>query len=173
VGTSNEVGGPLARQLLGPARMFWVVSTLASLGVAIAGALRMARASEGAARPAAVAMLMLLTVAAFVATNTVLSPQFHVWLIPVAALVLEGRASLPPAAVRAAWLTFVATMIVPTFFPHRQFGPGLGPLLTGVLVLRNGLLLYATVCLAQAAFAILSVSAPRQNGTDRVARSLS
>ena len=36
VGTSNEVGGPLASQLLAPARLFWVVSTLACLAMAVA-----------------------------------------------------------------------------------------------------------------------------------------
>ena len=58
---------------------------------------------------------MLLTAAAFVATNTVFSPQFHLWLIPLAALVLEGRAKdgglLPRLAIRAAWVIFVATTI--------------------------------------------------------------
>ncbi len=151
--TSNEVGGPLARQLLEPARALWVVSTLACLGLAIASAARMARADDKA-RTAATAVLMLATVVAFVATNPVFSPQFHLWLIPLAALVLEGRGSLPPSAVRGAWLVFVATMIVPTFFPHKQFYRGLGPALTAVLVLRNVLLLYATICLLKGASAM-------------------
>jgi uncharacterized membrane protein len=152
-GTSNEVGGPLAGQLLAPARLFWVASTLAALGLAIAGALRMPRRREIPPRASSIGMLMLLTVVAFVATNTVLSPQFHLWLIPLAALMLEDRAALPSPAVRAAWLVFVATMIVPTFFPHRQFGQGLGPALTVLLVLRNLLLVYATVSLFRAASA--------------------
>ena len=160
VGTSNEVGGPLADQLLVPARLLWVASTLVCLGMAIAGALRMARTSEIPPRASAVGMLILLAVVAFVATNTVLSPQFHLWLIPLAALVLEDRATLPPPAVRAAWLVFVATMIVPTFFPHRQFGQGLGPALTLVLVLRNLLLVYATISLFQAASAWRRVAEP-------------
>ena len=153
VGTSNEVGGPLAAQLLVPARLFWVVSTLACVGVAIVGALRLARANA-AAQAASAGMLMLLTVVAFVATNTVFSPQFHLWLIPLAALVLEGRATLPPSAVTAGWLVFVATMIVPAFFPHRQFGQGLGPALILVLLLRNLLLVGATFLLIKAAFAM-------------------
>ena len=153
VGTSNEVGGPLAAQLLVPARLFWVVSTLACLGVAIVGALRLARANA-APQAASAGMLMLLTVVAFVATNTVFSPQFHLWLIPLAALVLEGRATLPPSAVNAGWLVFVATMIVPAFFPHRQFGQGLGPALILLLLLRNLLLVCATCLLIRAAFAM-------------------
>lgn len=154
VGTSNEVGGPLARQLLGPARALWIVSTLACLGIAIASAMRMARAPEKAAAQVPIALLTLLTAVAFVATNPVFSPQFHLWLIPLAALVLEGRTALPPSARRGAWLVFVATMMVPSFFPHKQFFLGLGPALTGVLVLRNVLLLYATICLWRAAAAM-------------------
>lgn len=171
--TSMEVGGPLARQLLVPARALWMTSTLACLALAITAAWRMSRTNEKPAEPAFTAMLMLLTIVSFVATNTVLSPQFHVWLIPLAALVLEGRAALPPPAARAAVAIFVATMLVPTFFPHRQFGPGLGGGLTSLLVLRNALLVYATICLSRAAFAILSVSAPSQKPDQRAARSLS
>jgi uncharacterized membrane protein len=154
VGTSNEVGGPLASQLLAPARMVWVVSTLACLAMSVATMLRMARSRGSGTPAAAVAVLMLLTAAAFVATNTVFSPQFHLWLIPLAALVLEGRATkdggLPRLAVRAAWVIVVATMIVPTFYPSREYTLGLGVWRTGVLVLRNVMLLYATVCLWRA-----------------------
>ena len=152
VGTSNEVGGPLAGLLLGPARVFWVTSTLACLGMAVAAALRMARAGSVALSAPSVAVLMLLPVAAFVATNTVLSPQFHLWLIPLAALVLEGRAgTVPRSAVRAAWVIFLATLIVPTFYPSREYALGMAPLKTGLVVVRNALLLYATVCLWKAA----------------------
>ena len=79
--TSMEVGGPLARQLLVPARALWMTSTLACLALAVFTAWRMSRANEKPAEPASTAMLMLLTIVAFVATNTVLSPQFHLWLI--------------------------------------------------------------------------------------------
>jgi hypothetical protein len=171
VGTSNEVGGPLASQLLGPARAVWVASTLACLGVASASALRAYRVNKEAMTPASLAMLMLLPIVAFVATNTVLSPQFHLWLIPLAAVVLEGRSILPPHAARGAWAVFLATMVVPAFFPHREFGRGLGVGLTGVLVLRNALLAYAAVALWKAA--ILFVSAASQKPDQRVARSLS
>lgn len=150
VGTSNEVGGPLAGQLLGPARALWVILTFAALGVAVAVAVRRAR-ERVESSAAAVAALVLLTLVPFVAANTVFSPQFHLWLIPLAALVLEHDDSLPRSAARAAWLIFVATMIVPTFYPSREYTLGLGLWRTGVLLLRNGLLLYATVCLFHAA----------------------
>jgi len=149
--------------LLWPGRIFWVVSTLACFGVAVATALRMPRTREdGMTLVASVATLLLLTIVAFVATNTVFSPQFHLWLIPLAALVLEGRGSrgggVPRQAVRAACLVFVATMIVPTFYPHREYTDGLGLLRTGTLVLRNVLMLYATVCLWRAADAMRSLA---------------
>jgi hypothetical protein len=99
----------------------------------------------------ATAALLLLTVSAFVATNTVFSPQFHLWLIPLAALVLEDRHTLPRLARRGAWIVVAATMIVPTFYPSREYALGLGLWRTIVLVTRNALLLYATVCLWQSA----------------------
>lgn len=150
IGTSNEVGGPLARILLGPARVLWVVATLACVSMAVAAAWRMVRAGETPA--ASVAALTLLTVSAFVATNTVFSPQFHLWLIPLAALALEGRRrGLSRQAVRGAWVIVLATLIVPTFYPSREYAMGLGLWRTAVVVLRNLLLLYATVCLWRAA----------------------
>ena len=154
VRTSNEVGGPLARQLLGTAQALWILSTLACFGVAVLSAVRMVRTPERVMGPAPIALLLLLTAVAFVATNPVFSPQFHLWLIPLAALVLEGRSTLSPLARRGAWLVFAATMIVPSFFPHKQFYRGLGPALTAVLVLRNMLLLVAMVYLSKAALAM-------------------
>jgi hypothetical protein len=40
---------------------------------------------------------------------------------------------------------------VPVFYPHREYNTGLGIFRTSVLLLRNGLLVYATVCLWVAA----------------------
>ena len=158
VGTSNEVGGHLAGQLLGPARGFWIVSTLAGLCVAIVTAwvrLKTDTANGNALVPAStVAALLLLPLVPFVAANTVFSPQFHLWLIPLAALALEGRDRLSGKAVRAASAIFVATMIVPTFYPSREYTLGLGLWRTAVLVIRNSVLLYAAVCLFQAARAM-------------------
>ena len=156
VETSHEVGGPLARTLLWPGRLLWVASTLACFGAAVVTALRLARTRDGGVTSVAtVATLLLLAVVPFVATNTVFSPQFHLWLIPLAALVLEERGSrgggIPRQAVRAACLVFVATIIVPTFYPHREYTSGLGLMRTGTLLLRNVLMLYAMVCLWRAA----------------------
>jgi hypothetical protein len=95
----------------------------------------------------------------------VFSPQFHLWLIPFAALVLERRDTLPGAAVRAAWVIFIATMIVPTFYPSREYTLGLGLWRTAVLVGRNSLLLYATVCLFRAVREVRKNATPAECGT--------
>jgi hypothetical protein len=155
VGTSNEVGGQLADQLLTPARALWVFCTLAALVVAVMSARQVrlkadTTSGEYETAPEAAALL-LLPLVPFVATNTVFSPQFHLWLIPLAALVLEGRASLPRPAVHAAWTIVVATMIVPTFYPSREYTLGLGLWRTAVLLIRNSLLIYAAICLIRAA----------------------
>jgi hypothetical protein len=109
------------------------------------------------------AAVLLLPVAAFVATNTVLSPQFHLWLLPLAALVLSARRhgaaiddseAVPVEALRAAMCIVVASVIVPVFYPHREYATGLGPARTAVLVLRNLLLLYATFSLWRAVWTI-------------------
>lgn len=159
---THEVTGPLAVRLVGPGRLLWIVATLAGVAAATSTAWRLG-SRMGARRSrqvpvADMAVVLLLPIAAFVATNTVLSPQFHLWLLPLAALALTapphapeaagGSATTVPAeARRAAWYIVAATLIVPAFYPHREFATGLGPLLTAVLLLRNGLLIYAAVCL--------------------------
>ena len=92
-------------------------------------------------------MLLLLPVAVFVATNPVLSPQFHLWLLPLCALTLgvEARGRIPPAAGRAVVFILISALIVPSFYPTRAFATGLDLGRTLCLVLRNGLLLYGTV----------------------------
>jgi hypothetical protein len=45
-------------------------------------------------------------------------------------------------------------MLVPTFFPSKEYGHGFGLWRTGVLLLRNVLLLYSTGCLWLAAQAM-------------------
>jgi hypothetical protein len=157
-----EVTGPLASRLVGPGQLMWVVATLASTALATWSAWRIGSPTPRAAPLAEMAVLLLLPLAAFVSTNTVLSPQFHLWLLPLAALVLsppttaaggpDGPATTVPAeARRGAWCIIVATLIVPVFYPHREYNTGLGIFRTSVLLLRNGLLVYATVCLWVAA----------------------
>jgi hypothetical protein len=143
-----EVTGPVASGLAGPGRLLWAAATLACLTSATLAAWRLA----GTPRPVPIANLaavLLLPVAAFVATNTVLSPQFHLWLLPLAALVLvpqpDGAPGVSAAARRAAWCIVFASIIAPVFYPHRSYETGLGLWRTAVLVLRNGVLIYATI----------------------------
>lgn len=152
-----EVTGPVAAGLVGPGKLLWVATTLAGTAAATWTAWHLAGERSRPATSPEMAAVLLLPIAGFVATNVVLSPQFHLWLLPLAALVLSGRpavpgvegssATVPPQALRAAWCMVAATLIVPAFYPHREYAAGLGPLRTSLLLLRNGLLLYATVCL--------------------------
>jgi len=156
---SIEVTGPLAAMLVGPGRLLWVGASLVGLAAATLAAWRaFARPRRaGPRRVASIAALMLLPVTTFVAMNTVLSPQFHLWLLPLAALVLlppfaepdgDGeRPALPRAVVRGAFCLVVATLIVPVFLTHREYDTGLGPFRTFALLCRNGLLVYATLSL--------------------------
>jgi hypothetical protein len=160
---SNEVTGPVAAAIAGPARLLWVMASLGAVGAAARAAWHLGSRSRatGVAVPLSyVAAVALLPIAAFVSTNIVLSPQFMLWLVPLAALVFFDTSSpavggawppLPRAAVRAGLCIVAAALMVPVFFPHREYGPGLGGFRTGVLVLRNLVLLYATWCLWSAA----------------------
>lgn len=152
-----EVTGPVAAGLVGPGKLLWVATTLACTAAATWTAWHLGGQRSRSATIAEMAAVLLLPIAGFVATNIVLSPQFHLWLLPLAALVLFGRpaapgvedsaATVPAQALRAAWCIVAATLIVPAFYPHREYAAGLGPLRTSLLLLRNGLLLYATTCL--------------------------
>ena len=98
------------------------------------------------------ATLALLPVTTFAAFSLVLSPQFHLWLTPLAALALLARRR-PDAGIGtgALWCLFLSTFLVPAFFPSPTFDGGLDLGRTFVLVLRNVLLLYATWSLLRTA----------------------
>ena len=141
---SREVTGAIASSLVLPARALWLTATLACLARA-SGAVLRSRPVHSASSVAAVALLPLT---AFVSLNTVLSPQYHLWLLPLAALVfVPSRDGGGPAASarmrRGAALIVLATLIVPTFYPSREHDIGLGLWRTSLLLLRNVLLLQA------------------------------
>ena len=159
----NEVTGPVAAWLVGPATAVWVAATGLSVWRAVAAARRLFGPPADTRPEAAgdlwlssaesvssLALLMLLPVLSFVAFGPVLSPQFHLWLLPWCALGLISK-ELPGLdarlARRAVWCIFLATLIVPVFYPHRTYTTGLDIGRTSALVIRNGLLLYAVVCL--------------------------
>ena len=150
-----EVTGPVADRLVAPARIVWATATLASVVLATWAAWRQRlRSGEDADSMSlsVTATLVLLPVTTFVAFSLVLSPQFHLWLAPLAALALFARRR-PDAGIGtgALWCIFVSTFLVPAFFPSPTFDSGLDLGRTLVLVFRNVLLLYATWSLVRTA----------------------
>lgn len=176
-----EVTGPVTTWVVTPARIIWLVTTLACLGIAGWAALSSASTGPAAAETResdslpTLAVLLLLPVTAFVALSPVLSPQFHLWLAPWCALALlaRGRRDLitgEPGVRRAIACLFFANYLVPVFYPSRTFTPGLDLGRTIVLVFRNALLIYAVWCLSKAVVAFYrrpSSRTPAQLSSER------
>jgi hypothetical protein len=159
-----EVTGPVAEGLVTPARIVWATATLGSVALATWAAWRQRPSSGEDADTISLsvtATLLLLPVTTFVAFSLVLSPQFHLWLAPLAALSLLARRR-PDAGVDtgALWCIFVSTFLVPVFTPSPTFDRGLDLGRTLVLVSRNLLLLYATWSLLQTAVRLASPQRP-------------
>ena len=138
----------------------WATATLGSVALATWAAWRQRLSSGEDADTVSLsvtATLLLLPVTTFVAFSLVLSPQFHLWLAPLAALSLLARRR-PDAGVGtgALWCIFFSTFLVPAFFPSPTFDSGLDLGRTLVLVFRNVLLLYATWSLLQTAVRLAS-----------------
>ena len=131
---SVEVTGPVAAALVWPGQLLWGAATLACLVSATWTAWRLTSVALPPAPLGAMAAVLLLPIAGFVAANTVLSPQFHLWLLPLAALVLSTSprgpviagepARVPREALRGAWCMVAATLIVPVFYPSRDYATG-------------------------------------------------
>jgi hypothetical protein len=143
-----EVTGPVADRLIVPARIAWAAATVGSVVLATWAAWRPRVGpgeDAGADSLPVTATLALLPVTTFVTFSPVLSPQFHLWLAPLAALALLARRR-PGAGIGtgALWCIFLSAFLVPAFFPSRTFDSGLDLGRTLVLVLRNVLLLCAT-----------------------------
>lgn len=151
-----EVTGPVAAWLVDPARAVWVAATLGSVALATRAAARCHPDDQTVTtRLSLLAGLTLLPVTTFVALSLVLSPQFQLWLAPVAAIGLAGRRRVDLLTGtldlrRAIACIFVSTFLVPAFFPSPTFDSGLDLGRTMVLLLRNVLLLYAAWSLARA-----------------------
>jgi hypothetical protein len=126
-----EVQGPLASALLPCARGLFIVGVLFSVTIASLAANRCRAISIGR-----LARLLLVPLLGFVAFNQVLSPQFMIWLLPLAALgTLEGNA----------WIVLeipLVTALTPVIFPsfNGDYGRGLNLLETIILVTRNCIL---------------------------------
>ena len=82
-----EVQGPLASATLPWARILFAAAVVLSVTMATVAGARLRKPSA-----ARVARLLLVPLLGFVAWNQVLSPQFLVWILPLAALAsLEGN----------------------------------------------------------------------------------
>jgi len=123
-----EVQGPLAAAILPWTRLLWVTTVLFSVALASWAAARCEIRSIGQ-----VARLLLVPLLAFVAFNQVLSPQFMIWILPVAVLAMSTGKVWP------VFLIVPATMLTPIIFPALPGHYGTGLLLpeTLVLVARN------------------------------------
>ena len=122
--------GPSAVAVLPWARSLFVGSVCVSTVLATWAAGRMELPSA-----AKTSKLLLVPLLAFVAFNMVLSPQFMIWLLPLAALgSLEGH-PWPMLAIP------LATMLTPIFFPCPQYSTGLNLWETVILLLRNLMLI--------------------------------
>jgi len=121
-----ELKGPLASSLLPWARGMFIVTVVLSIIRSTAIAAKWRKTSIGQ-----LAGLLLLPLLAFVSFNTVFSPQFMIWLLPLAALsTLEENP----------WPMFVvpfAAALSPVFYPSNEYSSGLNLFETLVLLTRN------------------------------------
>jgi len=127
-----EVTGPSALVTLPWARATLVLAVVGATALAARVASRCHDVSTGQ-----VATLLLVPLMAFVAFNTVLSPQFIIWALPLAALgTLEPR-PLPILGI------LLAAALTPVFYPSLfgDYASGLNLFETSILVFRNLLLI--------------------------------
>ncbi|MGW1593224.1 glycosyltransferase 87 family protein [Streptomyces sp. NPDC002343] len=103
-----------------------------------------ARRLEG---PALLADAALTAVLLFTVTSRVISPQYLVWLVGLAAVCLTHRATrMGPPALMIVTASFLTVLEFPLGFSHVVLSDGYGVTL---LVLRNGLLVAATLTAAR------------------------
>jgi uncharacterized membrane protein len=127
----TEVHGLAATALLPWARLLWGGATLFSVAFASWVALRQSELS-----PANLAELLLIPLLAFIVFNLVFSPQYMIWILPLAALAALKKKPVVALAV------LMATMTTPFFFPSlfHDYDQGINLFETLVLLSRNLLL---------------------------------
>lgn len=152
-----ELAGPEASAVLAVARYAWVAGT----GLCVAVSLR-AVWRQPVADVASLARVALAPLVAFVILNPVLSPQYLIWLTGVAGLALYGK-----GPVRAPLALFAAAALSRYIFVGSTYDTGLGWVHTGILLVRNGLLLWAGVELVRELWRTPSAGTPaREAGGD-------
>lgn len=127
-----EVRGEVASRILPWARIIFVSATCISVAAASGFSRHCVKPSL-----ARLAVILLVPLVGFIAFNPVLSPQYMIWILPLAALgSLDNE--MPTM-----WLILLATALTPVFYPSADYYTGLNLFETIILLLRNLILLAA------------------------------
>lgn len=129
-----EVTGPAATALLPIAKIIFIATTLLSTIYSF----WIAYKSSNITIPQ-LARILLIPLCAFVSFNIVLSPQFLIWLIVLAAIAALDR------QVKYITLLTIAAVVTPIIYPGFNYGQGLGLTETVVLLCRNLILILAWI----------------------------
>lgn len=138
-----DISGPMVEPLLLAAT---VASVVAGALVIVWWVLAWRRLPNGERTEETIVWLVLATVAAFLVTNKVLSPQYMLWLLPAASaglVLLRGRARrrLGIWSVVLVAVTLLTHEIFPRMYGYMLTFDDIGsPWITEVLAWRNGLL---------------------------------
>ncbi len=138
-----DISGPLVEALLLAAT---IASVVAGALVIVWWVLAWLRLPGGEQTEETIVWLVLATVAAFLVTNKVLSPQYMLWLLPAASaglVLLRGRArrQLGIWSVVLLAVTLLTHEIFPRMYGYMLTFDDIGsPWITEVLAWRNGLL---------------------------------
>ena len=129
-----EVTGPAATAVLPYAKIIFVATTFISVIYACVISYK----NQQWTLPN-LARLLLIPLCAFVCFNIVLSPQYLIWIIALAAVAaLDGR-------LNNVILITIAAVITPIIYPGFNYGSGLQIVETVILVLRNLMLIIAWI----------------------------
>jgi 4-amino-4-deoxy-L-arabinose transferase-like glycosyltransferase len=141
-----EVKGPIASACLEPSRVLFAVVVLASMGfaswvaarISVFDAARMPNWDSQTTHLPVLCSLLLIPLLAFIAFNQVLSPQYLIWALPIAAIAMFDRDPLIALAIA------VAASLTPVWGrPNYYTDAGINLAQTAALLARNLLLVGA------------------------------
>ena len=137
-----EVAGPGVGELLVASRL---LTLAAVVGLVLLWGVALRRGDR--VGPATVAWLSLAAVGAFMVTSKVLSPQYLLWLLPLAAAAtaVSRARSLRVWAGLLLVTTGLTQVVFPELYGHLTGGGELATTAVTVLAMRNGLLLALVV----------------------------